>query len=98
MDTGDDTRHRNRNQNRVMETRVVDTRNGAVLVVCNLDCNRVVDTQDGAAIGLRIRAVDTVDSTVSVILIHLASASSLLVGDWDASAPVVLWATSENQR
>ena len=83
---------------RTVETRVVDTRNGAVLVVCNLDCNRVVDTQDGAAIGLRIRAVDTVDSTVSVILIHLASASSLLVGDWDASAPVVLWATSENQR
>ena len=38
-----------------------------------------------------MRAVDTVDSNVLVILIRLESASSLLVGDWDASAPVVLW-------
>ena len=53
MDTGDDTRHRNRNQNRVMETRVVDTRNGAVLVVVE-DIRtvetRVVDTRNGAVL------------------------------------------------
>ena len=60
------------------------------------DCNRAVDTVDGAVSVVRMRAVDTVDSTVLVILIRLAS--SLLVGDWDASAPVVLWATLENQR
>ena len=51
----------------------------------------MVDTVDGAVSVVRMRAVDTVDSNVLVILIRLASASSLLVGDWDASAPVVLW-------
>ena len=51
----------------------------------------MVNTVDGAVSVVRMRAVDTVDSNVLVILIRLASASSLLVGDWDASAPVVLW-------
>ena len=51
----------------------------------------MVNTVDGAVSVVRMRAVDTVDSNVLVILIRLESASSLLVGDWDASAPVVLW-------
>ena len=53
MDTGDGTRHRNRNQKRVVETRVVetrvvDTRNGAVLVVVDTRTveTRVVDTRN----------------------------------------------------
>ena len=61
------------------------------------DCNRAVDTVDGAVSVVRMRAVDTVDSTVLVILI-IRLASSLMVDNWDASAPVVLWATLENQR
>ena len=36
------------------------------------DCNRAVDTVDGAVSVVRMRAVDTVDSTVLVILIRLA--------------------------
>ena len=81
MDTGDDTRHRNRNQNRVMETRVVDTRNGAVLVVVEdirtvetrVVETRVVDTRNGVVLvvvdirTVETRVVDTRDGAVLVV-------------------------------
>ena len=63
VDTGDGTvsvfhnRHCNRNQNRVVDIRtvktgVVDTRNGAVLVVVDIRTveTRVVDTKNGAVL------------------------------------------------
>ena len=52
---------RDGNCNRVVETRVVDhnsvgdNRDGTVSVICN----RVVDTQDGTAIGFRIRLLSS---------------------------------------
>ena len=57
----DHNHNRNRDCNRVVETRVVDhnsvgdNRDGTVSVICN----RVVDTQDGTAIGFRIRLLSS---------------------------------------